>query len=89
MSVQGRVSRVTSVQTALRNCIRDEGGPFGFGRQGPDPKPLQAAVVKSDGGERCRNVGPLTPAGKGLVAFLPSPVYTSSDEPVGSGKRTQ
>jgi len=26
-------------------------------QSGADPKPLQAAVVKSDGGERCRNVG--------------------------------
>jgi hypothetical protein len=25
------VSRVTPVQTALRNCTGDEGGPFGFG----------------------------------------------------------
>ena len=37
MSELGRVSRVTSVQTALRNCIKDEGGPFGFGRQGLIP----------------------------------------------------
>ncbi len=29
----GRVSRVSPVQTALRNCMRDEGGPFGFGDQ--------------------------------------------------------
>jgi len=28
-----RVSRVSPVQTALRNCTRDEGGPFGFGDQ--------------------------------------------------------
>ncbi len=27
------VSRVSPVQTALRNCTRDEGGPFGFGDQ--------------------------------------------------------
>ncbi|HMB37316.1 MAG TPA: hypothetical protein VKV41_24935, partial [Methylomirabilota bacterium] len=27
----GFVSRVTPVQTALRNCTGDEGGPFGFG----------------------------------------------------------
>ena len=33
----GRVSRVSPVQTALRNCTRDEGGPFGFGRQGLIP----------------------------------------------------
>src|SRR5450759_5717113 len=30
-----RVSRASSVQTAVRNCTRDEGGPFEAGRQGP------------------------------------------------------
>jgi hypothetical protein len=29
----GLVSRVTPVQTGLRNCTRDEGGPFEFGNQ--------------------------------------------------------
>src|SRR5277367_5797298 len=29
----GRVSRVSSVQTAMRNCTRDEGGPFEIGNQ--------------------------------------------------------
>ena len=29
----GCVSRVSPVQTALRNCTRDEGGPFGFSDQ--------------------------------------------------------
>ena len=53
MSAKGRVSRVSPVQTAVRNCTRDEGGPFEAGRQGQASKPLQAAVVKSDGGERC------------------------------------
>ena len=52
-SGSGLVSRVTPVHTALRNCTRDEGRPFGFGDQVADPKPPQAAVVKSDGGERC------------------------------------
>ncbi len=28
-----------------------------------DPKPPQAAVVKSNGGERCGNVGAMIPAG--------------------------
>src|SRR5262249_21489898 len=37
------VSRVTPVQTALRNCTGDEGGPFGFGDQVADSKPPQAA----------------------------------------------
>ena len=33
-SAPGRVSRASPVQTALRNCTRDEGGPFEAGRQG-------------------------------------------------------
>jgi hypothetical protein len=28
MSRMGRVTRVTPVQTAVRNCTRDEGRPF-------------------------------------------------------------
>jgi hypothetical protein len=32
MSLIGRVTRVTPVQTAMRNCTRDEGGPFEFGK---------------------------------------------------------
>ncbi len=32
-SALGRVSRVSPVQTAMCNCTRDEGGPFGFGDQ--------------------------------------------------------
>ena len=32
-SAMGLVSRVTPVQTAKRNCTRDEGGPFEFGNQ--------------------------------------------------------
>ncbi len=32
-SACGCVSRVSPVQTALRHCMRDEGGPFGFGDQ--------------------------------------------------------
>src|ERR1700681_2228083 len=63
-SAVGIVSRVSPVHTAIRNCTRDEGRPFGFGDQVADPKPPQAAVVKSDGGERCGNVGTMIPAGK-------------------------
>jgi hypothetical protein len=59
----GLVSRVSPVQTAVRNCTRDEGGPFGFGDQVADPKPPQAAVVKSDGGERLRKRRDKIPAG--------------------------
>jgi hypothetical protein len=57
------VSRATSVHTALRNCTRDEGGPFGFGDQVADPKPPRAAAAKSRGGERRGNVGIRIPAG--------------------------
>jgi hypothetical protein len=32
-SASGRVSRASPVQTAVRNCTRDEGGPFGFSNQ--------------------------------------------------------
>ena len=32
-SGQGRVSRASPSRTAVRNCTRDEGGPFGFGNQ--------------------------------------------------------
>src|SRR4051812_42658794 len=40
-----------------RNCTRDEGGPLRVRQSGVDLKPPQAAVVKSDGGERCGNAG--------------------------------
>ena len=63
MFAMGFVSRASPVQTAVRNCTRDEGGPFGFGDQVADPKPPQAAVVKSHGGERCGNAGTMIPAG--------------------------
>jgi hypothetical protein len=33
MSALGRVSRVSPVQPAMRNCTRDEGGPFEVGNQ--------------------------------------------------------
>src|SRR5215813_9496754 len=56
-SHMGLVSRASPVQTALRNCTGDEGRSFGFGDQVADPKPPQAAVVKSHGGERCGNAG--------------------------------
>jgi hypothetical protein len=32
-SAVGLVSRVTPVHTAMRNCTRDEGGPFEVGNQ--------------------------------------------------------
>jgi hypothetical protein len=63
MSAAGLVSRVTPVQTALRNCTGDEGRPFGFSDQVADPKPPRAAAVKSRGGERRGKVGTMIPAG--------------------------
>ena len=33
MSAWGRVSRASPVHTAVRNCTRDEGGPFEVGNQ--------------------------------------------------------
>ena len=42
---------------AVRNCTRDGGGALRGRQSGADLKPPQAAVVKSDGGERCGNVG--------------------------------
>jgi hypothetical protein len=35
MSEKGRVSRASPGVPALRNCTRDEGGPFEFGDQEP------------------------------------------------------
>src|SRR5215470_16693818 len=62
-SAVGLVSRVTPVQTELRNCTGDEGRPFGFSDQAADPRPPQAAAVKIRGGERCGKVGTMIPAG--------------------------
>jgi hypothetical protein len=46
----GLVSRVTPIQTAMRNRTGDEGRPFEFDNRvlisGVDLKPAQAAVVK-------------------------------------------
>ena len=33
LSLMGLVSRISPVQTAVCNCTRDEGGPFGIGNQ--------------------------------------------------------
>jgi len=64
ISGMGLVSRVTPVHTAVRNCTRDEGRPFGFGDQVADPKPLQAAVVKAMVVNVAEKVGTMIPAGK-------------------------
>ncbi len=62
MSPRGRVSRASPVQTAMRNCTRDEGGPFGFGDQEPIPSYRKLLRSKSHGGERCGKVGTMIPA---------------------------
>ena len=47
MSQMGRVSRVSPVHTAVRNCTRDEGGPFGFGDQEPIPSHRKLLLSKA------------------------------------------
>src|SRR6516165_11880270 len=47
-SEMGLVSRASPVHTAMRNCTRDEGGPFGFGDQVLIPshrEPLRSKAV--------------------------------------------
>jgi hypothetical protein len=46
--------RTVSGMEIVRNCIRDEGRPFGAGFQDQASNRLQAAVVKSHSGERWR-----------------------------------
>ena len=47
MSAMSRVSRAAPVQTAVRNCTRDEGGPFGFGDQEPIPSHRKLLLSKA------------------------------------------
>ena len=49
MAAIGIVSRVTPVHTVLRNCTRDEGGPFEVGNQVLISSHRKPAVVKSNG----------------------------------------
>src|ERR1035437_5265634 len=51
------VSRVSPVHTAMRNCTRDEGGPFVVGNQVLISSHRKLLSSKSDGGERCGNGG--------------------------------
>ena len=53
----GRVSRVPPVQTAMRNCTRDEGGPFEIGNQVLVSSHRKLLWSKSHGGEHCGNGG--------------------------------
>ncbi len=64
MTANGCVSRVSPVQTAVRNCTRDEGGPFGFGHQELIPsyrkllwsKAMVVSVAEKSG-QRSRQAG--------------------------------
>jgi hypothetical protein len=47
MSALGLVSRALPVQTAMRNCARDEGGPFGFGDQESIPSHRKLLRLKA------------------------------------------
>ena len=65
MSAVGRVSRVSPVQTAVRNCTRDEGGPFEAGSQVRASNRCKLlSLKKSDGGERCSERRDDIPAGE-------------------------
>src|ERR1700731_3059116 len=57
MSEMGLVSRVLPVNTAVRNLYERRRKSLRGRQSGVDLKPPQAAVVKSDGGERCGKVG--------------------------------
>jgi hypothetical protein len=54
-AAMGRVSRASSVHTAMRNYTGRK--VLGVRQSGVDLKPPQAAVVKSQGGERCGKGG--------------------------------
>jgi hypothetical protein len=70
MSESGLVSQASPVHTAVRNCTRDEGGPFEVGNHGLISSPLQAVAVKSLGGERC-GARVVVTAKSGLTRSLP------------------
>src|SRR6516162_953470 len=57
MSRSGLASRVAPVQTAMRNCTRDEGRSFEVGNQVLISSHRKLLLSKSNGGERCGNVG--------------------------------
>jgi hypothetical protein len=48
--------------------------PTGFGDQVADPKPPQAAAVKSRGGERCGKAGTMIPTGMVREASASEPL---------------
>jgi hypothetical protein len=86
MSLMGLVSRVTPVHTAVRNCTRDEGRSFEAKQSGSGLKPLQAAVVKSDGGEDLCSILAVW-----ALAFWPwlfAPMFGSARSPRHRGRPT-
>jgi len=64
MSAGGRVSRASPVHTVMRNCSRDEGGPFGFRDQEPIPSHRKLLRSKAVVVSVAENVGTVIPAGK-------------------------
>ena len=64
MSVVGCVSRASPVQTAMRNCTRDEGRPFEADSQVKASNRCKLLSSKSDGGERCSQRWDHIPAGE-------------------------
>src|SRR5262249_29632730 len=49
-AIMGFVSRVTPVQTALRNCTRVDGGAIGLGAEVAEPTPPPSAGSRNRGG---------------------------------------
>jgi hypothetical protein len=72
MAGLGLVSRVTPVQTAMRNCTRDEGRPFEVGNQVLISSHRKLLWSKSHGGERCGKVG------RRRVSYAPSSGYIAA-----------
>ena len=63
--------------TAVRNCTKDEGKPFGFGDQVADPKPPRAAAAPGRRGAGAVNVGRCTNLS---TCFAPARPYLDSFE---------
>ena len=57
------VSRTRLLKEEMWSCTRDEGRPLEVRQSGAGLKPLQAAVVKSDRGERCSKRRDKIPSG--------------------------
>jgi hypothetical protein len=52
------------LEIGTSGTVRGEGGNILTYSEVVDPKPPQAAAVKSRGGERCGNAGTMIPTGK-------------------------